>query len=173
MKSLVEAGAVPGILAYSTSAPVGWCSVSPRTTLAGLREAGTFRHFDDPDVWSIVCFYLVPEYRGRGVMTELLRAAIAHATRHGAQVIEAYPVDPTVPGAVEQTGFMGIQAVFTRADFVHIAHADGALSLGAYTAGNRTMRYYVDPKPLKPSTRRPPPSVSRSPTRRTSSSRRR
>ena len=30
-KSLVEAGQVPGILAYSQDYPVGWCAVEPRS----------------------------------------------------------------------------------------------------------------------------------------------
>lgn len=143
LQALVESGSVPGILAISDGAPIGWCSVSPRPALAGLREAGTFPDADDSGVWSIVCFYVAPGHRGRGVMPGLLGAAVDHAARHGARVVEAYPVDPGVPGALEQTGFMGVRSAFLRAGFVDAAPAAGALALGPYTDGNRTMHHLV------------------------------
>jgi len=139
LHALADSGSTPGILAYRGGGAVGWCSIAPRPTFAGLHEAGTFAGFDDPDVWSIVCFYVAPRCRGIGVSDRLLDAAVDHAARNGARIVEAYPVDPTVPGAVEQTGFMGVISAFQRAGFVETPAA-GVLALGSYTEGNRVMR---------------------------------
>ena len=145
LRALAEAGPTPGILAYRDGAAVGWCSVAPRPTLAGLREASTLADFDDPGVWSIVCFYVSRPCRGAGVAARLLEAAVDHAARNGARVVEAYPVDPTVPGALEQTGFMGVISAFRRAGFVDAPADAGVLALGSYTDGNRVMRRQLDP----------------------------
>jgi GNAT superfamily N-acetyltransferase len=140
LRALAESGPAPGILAYRNGGAIGWCSVAPRPTLAGLRQASTLIDFDDPGVWSIVCFYVSRQYRGGGVAARLLDAAVEHAARNGARVVEAYPVDPTVPGALEQTGFMGVISAFRRAGFMEVPAAAGVLSLGSYTDGNRVMR---------------------------------
>ena len=143
LRALAESGPAPGILAYRDGDVVGWCGVASRSTLVGLREASTLADFDDPAVWSIVCFYVPPRCRGAGVAAGLLDAAVEHAARHGARVVEAYPVDPEVPGAMEQTGFMGVVGTFRRAGFVEAPDEAGALALGSYTDGNRVMRLEI------------------------------
>jgi hypothetical protein len=73
----------------------------------------------------------------------ILDAAVEHAARNGARVVEAYPVDLSVPGALEQTGFMGVISMFRRAGFVD-APAAGVLAIESYTDGNRVMRRQLD-----------------------------
>jgi hypothetical protein len=53
------------------------------------------------------------------VTDQLLRAAIAHAGRRGAKIVEAYPVDPESPSY----RFMGFVSVFERAGFKKVADA--------------------------------------------------
>jgi GNAT superfamily N-acetyltransferase len=141
LRRLAESDEVPGILAYEAGRAVGWCSVSPRKDMAGLREAGTFDDFDAADVWAIVCFYLVPEVRGRGVMAQLLQAAVTYAADRGARVIDAYPVDPAAD-TLDKTGFMGTIGTFERAGFVRSPEA-GQLNVEGYTDGNRVVRYFA------------------------------
>lgn len=102
MKMLVESGQVPGILAYADGEPVAWCSIAPRPQFVGLKEIGQFRRFDNPDVWTVSCFYVRDDFQGHGLMEKLLRAAVERATAHGAKVVEGYPVDPQSPEEREQ-----------------------------------------------------------------------
>lgn len=39
MKALVDSGNIPGILAYTGSEPVGWCSVAPREEFSTLARS--------------------------------------------------------------------------------------------------------------------------------------
>src|SRR6266511_530359 len=43
LRSLVAAGAVPGVLAYADGVPVGWCSVAPRDAYPRLERARVLR----------------------------------------------------------------------------------------------------------------------------------
>jgi GNAT superfamily N-acetyltransferase len=72
---------------------------------------------DDRPVWSVVCFYIHRRHRGKGVGEALLEAAVKHAVRRGARIVEGYPVDTAggkVPGASIYTG---VVSMFERAGF--------------------------------------------------------
>ena len=95
MRRLVDAGYAPGLLAYDGDTAVGWCSVGPREDYAYLQQSKTLYPVDDQPVWSIVCFFIKARWRGRGLAKTLLRAAVDYAKAHGAQIVEAYPSDPS------------------------------------------------------------------------------
>ncbi len=107
--SRIHDGVPIGLLAYAGDEPVGWVSVAPRDTfrLKGPPAA------DGETVWSISCFYVPRERRGEGISRELIAGAVAHARRHGATVVEAYPVDPDSPSYRH----MGFVPVFAGAGF--------------------------------------------------------
>ena len=42
------------------------------------------------------CFVVRREHRREGLNARLLDAAVEHARKHGARLIEAYPIDPDV-----------------------------------------------------------------------------
>jgi GNAT superfamily N-acetyltransferase len=91
MGELVRAGREPGLLAYDAGEPVGWVSVAPREDYPVLLRSPQYRPRDDDEgVWSIVCFTVDRNARGRGVTSALLEAAVAHACRKGATSVEAY-----------------------------------------------------------------------------------
>jgi GNAT superfamily N-acetyltransferase len=107
-----------GLLGYVENEPVAWCSIAPRSSYRDL--GGLY----DPDensekVWSLVCFYVSREYRGKGVMTRLMQAAIEHSRQRGATVIEAYPVDPSSPSY----RFMGFVPQFRELGFIEVGVA--------------------------------------------------
>ncbi len=110
LRRAVKAGAPVGLLAYSGPEPVGWCSVGPRET---YRDLGGGRYGPDVCVWAIVCFFVPRPMRRRGIQTGLLEAACAMAAGAGADVIEAYPVDPGSPSY----RFMGLVPTFLAAGF--------------------------------------------------------
>ena len=135
MQGFIESGQVPGILAYAEGEAVAWCSISPRAQHVGLQALGSYRRFDNPEVWTVTCFYIHDGFRGQRLMPALLEAAVEYATEQGAQMVEGYPVDEQS----EQVGtgpglYLGTASVFQKAGFVEAAR-------GAY---NRpVMRYYV------------------------------
>jgi GNAT superfamily N-acetyltransferase len=73
---------------------------------------------DDSDegVWSVVCFFVPRPYRRKGLMQGMLAAAVRTARRHGAKVLEAYPVDTGSPSY----RFMGFVPLFRAAGFRHV-----------------------------------------------------
>jgi GNAT superfamily N-acetyltransferase len=114
MRGRVERGLPTGILAYVDGEPVGWCSIAPRATYRPLGGPP-----GDDGVWSVVCFFLQRPFRGQGLAKRLLAAAVAHAARRGARMVEAYPVDSDSPSF----RFMGQVSMFREAGFEEVARA--------------------------------------------------
>jgi len=123
LQGLVAEGAEPGLLAYLDGEPVGWCAVGPRERYARMTSprSRTFRPLDDRPSWVINCFFISRPARRRGVAAALLAAAVDHAFTHGAERIEAYPIDPgaTKPDAANL--FVGWLPAFLDAGFVEVA----------------------------------------------------
>ncbi|HEY8373583.1 MAG TPA: GNAT family N-acetyltransferase [Pseudonocardiaceae bacterium] len=97
LRGLVRQGAPVGLLALEEGEPVGWVAVAPRAGQVRLERSRIAAPADpaqDPArVWAVTCFFIHHRARRRGVARTLLDAAVAHATRHGAQSVEGYPVD--------------------------------------------------------------------------------
>jgi ribosomal protein S18 acetylase RimI-like enzyme len=92
MGALVRAGREPGLLAYEDGVAVGWIAVAPRDEYGPLLRSPQYRPRDGSvGVWSIVCFTVDRDARGRGAKEALLAAAVEHAFAHGAKAVEAYP----------------------------------------------------------------------------------
>lgn len=119
LKALVDAGKVPGLIAYRRKVPVGWISLGPREQFAKLKRSPVMRAVDDKPVWSIVCFVVPSEHRGQGVAIALLDGAIAYARKHGATLIEAYPVDKSTRSRDDAMWF-GAKSMYDRAGFKEV-----------------------------------------------------
>lgn len=132
MRSHIDAGFVPGLIAYVENEPAAWISVSPRTDLIGLRE-----HLPSPDAadtWSIICFYVAEAHRGQGLMRALIEAAVAHAALSGARIVEGYPF----VREMADDGAGGTVEAFEHAGFSRVAEI---------RPGQWTMRCYTAPQP--------------------------
>ena len=138
MKSLVDSGEVPGIVAYVDGQPAGWCSVAPRERFGSLERSRILKRLDERPVWSVVCFFVGRRFRGRGVMGGLLQAAVDHARQQGADVVEGYPVEgkDKLPGGTK--AYVGIASAFREAGFVEV---------GRPAPDRRVMRYYIGGTP--------------------------
>ena len=121
LKATVDSGEVTGILAYAHGQPIAWCSVAPREAFSSLERSRTQKRVDDLPVWSIVCFYVAKPYRRKGLMVELLRAAIDYATQHGAKIVEGYPIEPKHDDMSPVSTFTGIFSTFQEVGFVEVA----------------------------------------------------
>ncbi len=111
----------PGLLAYRSNAPVGWCAVGPRQRYARMmsERSQNYRPVDETaGNWVINCFFLQKAERRRGIATMLLEAAVDFAFAHGAGSIDAYPLINTTQGA--DSLFVGTVSMFERAGFVEI-----------------------------------------------------
>jgi GNAT superfamily N-acetyltransferase len=113
LEALVREGTPVGVLAYLDQEPVGWCSVAPRETHAGLERYRALARLDDAPVWSVVCFFVSARIRRRGATRGLLQAAVDYAAAQGAEIVEGYPVEP----CARLYTYMGSPATFRAAGF--------------------------------------------------------
>ena len=139
-RSLVEAGPPPGLLALDGELAVGWCQLTPRNALPWLDRARYLGRVDEAPVWSISCLFVRRGYRRQGVASELILAAVAAARAAHVDLLEAYPVDASVPGA-SRNNFTGSAAAFRRAGFETVA---------ARTPSRPIMRYDLNAEPATP-----------------------
>jgi hypothetical protein len=116
MKSRVDAGVPIGILGYWRGAAMAWCSIAPRAT---YRPLGGMEATSAETVWSLACFFIKREFRGQRLVDQVLRAAVKHAARNGATIVEAYPVDVESPSY----RFMGFRETFSKAGFQEVGRA--------------------------------------------------
>lgn len=121
MRRLVTEGRVPGLLAHAGDEVVGWVSVGPREDFGRLLRSPNLRPGgEDEDagpVWSVVCFWIPRQWRGRGVAAALLDAAVRRAAGAGAAEVEGYPVDTGGRRVAASSVFTGTYELFTRAGF--------------------------------------------------------
>jgi ribosomal protein S18 acetylase RimI-like enzyme len=120
LHALVKHGETPGLIAYRGNTPVGWISLGPRDDYAKLRRSPVMKPVDDKPVWSVVCFVVPAEFRGEGVARALLDGALAYAKRHGASLVEAYPVDRRGRGRDDAMWF-GAKSMYDAAGFEEVA----------------------------------------------------
>ena len=124
MRRIVTAGREPGLLAYEDGVAVGWVSVAPREEYGQLVRSRNYGPREDEEgVWSIVCFYVDPRAKKRGVATALLESAVEHALARGASAVEAYPHC--------KGDYMGTEEHFVRLGFEHLRRA-GTRSIMRY-----------------------------------------
>ncbi len=116
----------------------GWGGEN-RDSMRGLAVAGRepgrlerspkLRRIDDVPVWSIVCFFVEPRQRGRGIAGALIHAAVEHAAARGATVVEAYPTltaDSRVPAGDVYTGTV---SMFRAAGFEVVVEQAGSRAI--------------------------------------------
>lgn len=119
-RNIVKNGPPPGLIAFYGNLAVGWCQITPRDELPYLDQARLLQRVDDVPVWSLSCFYVRRDYRGLGIMTALISAAVKAAKRAKAPALEAYPVDTDQPESSSNL-YTGTAAAFARAGFKIVA----------------------------------------------------
>ena len=118
----VSTGEPVGVLAYDADEgcdrdePVGWCSIAPRESYAAVLASRVIPQVPGERVWSVVCFFIAPRARHRGLRPDLLDAACGYAAEAGAAVIEAYP---SPDGKAYR--YMGTRELYRAAGFEEVA----------------------------------------------------
>jgi len=118
---LIAAGGTPGMIAYQGGEPVGWCGFSPREQYLRLERSKVMARVDDQPVWSVVCFFVDRSARKAGVTKVLLEAAVAHAAKKGARIVEGYPVDSHGKKLADTFAWFGLASAFEGAGFKEVA----------------------------------------------------
>jgi len=114
-------GPTSGVVGYVDGEPAGWVAVEPREEYPRLwaRKQPWMRMDPDlPGVWSLTCFVVRSGFRQEGLTYELAHAAVDHARRGGARLLEGYPIEPA-PGkqVIWDEASVGLLQVFLEAGF--------------------------------------------------------
>ncbi len=134
IKKIVNKNEVPGILAYADGKAVGWCSIQPREVFPRLDNSRILQRVDDKPVWSIVCFFIARGFRKSGISEELIKAAVKHAKKHGAKIIEGYPTEPKKEKVADTFVYTGFYSSFKKAGFKEVERRSETRPI---------MRYYI------------------------------
>jgi len=135
LKGLVDSGEIPGILAYVDGEPAGWCSVGPREAYPTLERSRVLAKVDDKPVWSVVCFFVAKQHRGKGLMVKLLIAAIEYVKEHRGKILEGYPVEPKKDKMPDPFVYTGTASAFHKTGFVEVLRRSETRPI---------MRYFVE-----------------------------
>jgi len=120
LKNIIDSGRIPGILAYFNNEPIAWCSVAPREQFPVLDRSSTLKRVDNEPVWSIVCFFIAKQYKGKGLTHFLVRAALKYAKLNGARIVEAYPLDKKHSKHTALEAYTGFAATFQKEGFKEV-----------------------------------------------------
>jgi GNAT superfamily N-acetyltransferase len=137
LRRLVAQGEAPGMIAYRGGVPVGWCGMAPREQYQRLERSRVMARVDDQPVWSVVCFFVDRAARRSGVTTALLRAAVAHAAKRGARIIEGYPLDAGGKQLADTFAWFGLASAFESAGFKEVARRSATRPVMRYRVRGR------------------------------------
>jgi GNAT superfamily N-acetyltransferase len=131
-RAIVDAGEPPGLLGYMRDQPIAWCAVAPRESYPALERSRILRRVDDAPVWSIVCLFVARPFRRQGITAPLLAAAVAHASRYGATIVEGYPVEPKTADMPAAFAWTGTASAFRRAGFTEVVRRSATRPIMRY-----------------------------------------
>jgi len=133
LKSIVDSGGVPGIIAYHNDQPVGWCALGPRETYSTLERSRILKRVDEKQTWSVVCFFIARQFRHKGVTINLLKAAVDFALQRGARIVEGYPTETKRGRLPDPFVYMGVASTFRKAGFAEVIRRSEARPIMRYT----------------------------------------
>ena len=120
-EQLVATRRAHGVLGYLHDQPIGWCSLGPREAFSRLPRSRYWKPVDGQQVWAIVCFFINPLHRRRGVASHLLEASIQYAASLGVKILEAFPKDVGTQTVEDRSIYFGTTAMYSAAGFVEVA----------------------------------------------------
>jgi GNAT superfamily N-acetyltransferase len=133
MHELIDAGKIPGILAFAGDEAIGWCSLAPRTDFPALERSRILKPVDDMPVWSVTCFFVRRDFRRKGVSVALLEFATDYAARQNAPAVEGYPVEPRKGSMPDVFAWTGTRSAFAKAGFREVLRRSETRPIMRYT----------------------------------------
>ncbi len=122
-KLLVKKGKSHAILVYSGETPVGWCQYGLREELPRIDAGRGYKKIGPPTnekLWRLTCFFVIREFRGKGVSKFALKKALESIKEQGGGVVEAYPVVSKKMAAVPEWRWFGTPSMFEREGFKQV-----------------------------------------------------
>jgi GNAT superfamily N-acetyltransferase len=126
MSKAIMQGEVTALLAFEGGKPIGWCDYGETTRLSGVMHRFGLTAPDHEGVGSVACFVIASPYRGHGVASRLLDAAVERLRAKGMNAVEAYP---RRSDDSQHTNYRGPLAMFLRAGFEPYREAGSHLIL--------------------------------------------
>lgn len=122
MQALVSSEEAQGLLAFQDRQCIGWVSVDPMRTLHGHDCQSTCKEGE----WSIHCIFIKEGFRGTGISTLLIQAAVSYARERGARLISAFPIpnEHRFRYPAGEAEFSGRYSTYAKLGFVPIAGTD-------------------------------------------------
>ena len=123
---MVKEGRIRGFFAFDNEIVAGWCNANDRMNYFRVGEFDLDHVPKDraPSdcqrvgrIKSIVCFEISPEYRGKGIATQLLNRVCSDARAEGYEYVEAYPSDKTQ----NVLAFTGPVRLYEKAGFTELS----------------------------------------------------
>lgn len=121
IRQAFEADRPPGLLAYDAERAVGWCSLAPRAAFPRLETSRILQPVDTEPVWSVSCFFIHRDYRGKGLSVAMLEAGARFVAEQGGQILEGYPVDAGSRKYPGSFAWVGLASAYERAGFTEVA----------------------------------------------------
>jgi GNAT superfamily N-acetyltransferase len=125
-KQLLFQRSAHGVLMYHEGVPVGWCQFGPRKELPRIDDMKNYKPVGRGRFWRITCFFVDRDHRGRGVAREALRATLTAMRRHGARLVEAYPVDTGKKRCSPSALYKGSLGLFEEFGFKKVGELGGS-----------------------------------------------
>ncbi len=126
IRTRIEAGPPPGLLALRDGSAIAWMQVGPRSDVPEWNNSGRGSapvepaDAQDPGMWAISCFFIHNRFRRQGLTHRMVEAGIGFARASGARALEACPMDRSKDS--RSIGlFVGSTRVFERAGFEAVA----------------------------------------------------
>jgi hypothetical protein len=120
MQALVDAGKIPGVLAYLDGQPVAWCSLGPRESYGALERSRVLNRVDEQPVWSLCVLFCRKRPSPSGIDAAPCCAARWNTRApQGARLVEAYPIEHTTFDVAGS--YMGRIATLEQAGFTIVA----------------------------------------------------
>jgi len=124
----VESGHIRGYLAYHDSKIVGWCNANTKSDCQKVIKRMISKHMHTPvDVYSddekvkfIFCFTIAPDYRRKGVASQLLEYICNDAKADGYSFVEVF-----TKRDFANDGFRGVFEMYEKHGFYIYAEQDG------------------------------------------------
>jgi GNAT superfamily N-acetyltransferase len=110
---LIARGEMRGYLAYAEGKCVGWCNANALAALPRFAGSPELAQFDDK-TGVIICFVIHPDFRGKGVARQLIRAALEGFRREGFARVLGLPFEWKEHPELQ---YHGTRAMFAEAGF--------------------------------------------------------
>lgn len=88
---LIQEDKMKGYLAYLNGEPIGWCNINDKSNYLRLVSNKELWDGTEGKICSIVCFVIAPEFRKKGVASQILDVICTDYLNLGYQYFEAYP----------------------------------------------------------------------------------